>query len=206
VYRARPRLIAHDLHPDYLTTRWASARPEPKIAVQHHHAHIASCMAENGVRDRVIGVAFDGTGYGSDGQIWGGEFLLCDYQGFERAVHLRYVPLIGGDRAARESYRMAAAYLFDAVGPECFRLGRPCLHAANPATWRVIERLLHKPQLWTSSCGRLFDAVASMCGFSQFSSYEGESAMLLEAAADSNSSDTSTPLYNFSLDTNERPW
>jgi hydrogenase maturation protein HypF len=110
VYRAEPRVIAHDMHPDYLSTRWAMRQGLPLVAVQHHHAHIASCMAENHLRERVIGVAFDGTGYGTDGQIWGGEFLVCDYRGFTRAAHLRYVPLAGGDRAARDAARMAAAY------------------------------------------------------------------------------------------------
>ena len=131
IYQIQPRVIAHDLHPDYLTTRWALARPEPKIAVQHHHAHIASCMAENGIEEPVIGVAFDGAGFGTDGQIWGGEFLLCDYCGFERCAHLRYVPLPGGDRAARQGWRMAASYLHDAFGPDYRRLDLPCWEAAS---------------------------------------------------------------------------
>ena len=102
VYQAKPKLVVHDLHPDYLSTRWALGRPEPKLAVQHHHAHIASCMAENRISEPVIGVAFDGTGFGSDGQVWGGEFLVCDYRGYRRYAHLRYVGLPGGDRAARK--------------------------------------------------------------------------------------------------------
>jgi len=176
VYRSEPCAIAHDLHPDYLTTRWAAQQPGPKIAVQHHHAHIASCMAENGRRDRVIGVAFDGTGYGTDGQIWGGEFLVCDYDGFKREAHLRYVPLIGGDRAAREGWRMAAAYLFDSFG--------------TSRRSKLFDQLLSRPgNLMTSSCGRLFDAVASLTGLCQSSSYEGEAAMLLEAAADGSNSE-----------------
>lgn len=101
VYRAEPRLIVHDLHPDYMSTQWAARQPLERMAVQHHHAHIASCIAENGLRERVIGVAFDGTGYGTDGQIWGGEFLVADYGGFHRAAYLRYVPLIGGERRGR---------------------------------------------------------------------------------------------------------
>ncbi len=203
VYQAHPLLIAHDLHPDYLSTRWAQARPEPKIAVQHHHAHIAACMAENGLRERVIGVAFDGTGLGADGQIWGGEFLLCDFAGFERAAHLRYTPLPGGDRAAREPWRMAAAHLFEALGSEYQKIDLPCWHQTTPANWRVLERLLQKPTLLTSSCGRLFDAVSSSCGISQQSSYEGESAMLLEAAAALHESDET---YDFDLQTDCLPW
>jgi hydrogenase maturation protein HypF len=202
VYRADPRLVAHDLHPDYLSTRWALARPEPKLAVQHHHAHVASCMAENGIDERVIGVAFDGTGYGLDGQIWGGEFLVCDYHGFKRAAHLRYVPLIGGDRAARESWRMAAAYLFDALGPDCFRLELPCWREAPPTTLKIIERLLSRPARMTSSCGRLFDAIASLCGISQTNSYEGESAILLEAAASS----VENRAYTYHVSDGAFPW
>ena len=192
VYRAEPLLIAHDLHPDYLTTRWAARQPGPKLAVQHHHAHIASCMAENGVRDRVIGVAFDGTGYGTDGQIWGGEILVCDSHGFERAVHLRYVTLIGGDRAVLETNRMAASHLFDVFGPDYRK------YIDVPI---VFGQLLAKPQLRTSSCGRLFDAVAALAGVCAVNSYEGEAAMRLEAAAQDVDGE-----YPFSLDTDQRPW
>ncbi len=183
VYQSNPRLIAHDLHPDALSTRWALGRPQPKIAVQHHHAHIASCMSENGIEGPVIGVAFDGTGWGADGQIWGGEFLVCDYLSYNRWAHLRYVPLAGGDQAVRQSWRMAAAHLYDALGPQCRTLDLPCWQAASPVTWNVLERLIHNPKLHTSSCGRLFDAVASLCGINQENNYEGESAMLLEQAA-----------------------
>jgi hydrogenase maturation protein HypF len=183
VYQARPRLIAHDLHPDYLSTRWAQGRPEPKIAVQHHHAHIASCMAENGVSGEVIGVAFDGAGLGADGQVWGGEFMLCDFQGFRRCAHLRYVALPGGDRAARESWRMAAAHLYDALGPDFRHIDLPCWSMASASTWKIVERLLDRPAILTSSCGRLFDAVSAICGISQENGFEGESAVLLEAAS-----------------------
>jgi hydrogenase maturation protein HypF len=203
VYQATPRLIAHDLHPDYLSTRWAQTRPEPKIAVQHHHAHIASCMAENALNERVIGVAFDGTGFGSDGQIWGGEFLVCDFVGFDRVAHFRYVPLPGGDRAAREPWRMAAAHLFDALGPGCRALDLPCWAHVSPTTWRVLERLIQQPALFTSSCGRLFDAVASICGISQESSYEGESAMLLEART---AGQENGGRYGFELEAGGAPW
>ena len=183
VYQAKPKLVVHDLHPDYLSTRWALARPEPKLAVQHHHAHIASCMAENGVSGKVIGVAFDGTGLGTDGQIWGGEFLICDYHAYRRYAHLRYVALPGGDRAARESWRMAAAHLYDALGPQFRDIDLPCWSVASETSWKVIHQADRKPAIRTSSCGRLFDAVSAICGISQENSYEGESAMLLEAAA-----------------------
>ena len=203
VYQAAPRLVAHDLHPDYLSTRWAQARPEAKLGVQHHWAHIASCMAENGLREPVIGVAFDGTGFGTDGQIWGGEFLLCDYSGYQRCAHLRYVPLPGGDRAARQAWRMAAAHLIDATGADCKALDLPCWAEVPSGTWKVLEQLLQRSSLLTSSCGRLFDAVASICGISQENSYEGESAMLLEAAA---AKGKNTEEYEFELQTETLPW
>ncbi|MDQ6706025.1 MAG: carbamoyltransferase HypF [Acidobacteriota bacterium] len=202
VYRADPKLIAHDLHPGYMTTRWAAARLEPKIAVQHHHAHIASCMAEDGVRERVIGVAFDGTGYGTDGQIWGGEFLICDYSGFERAAHLRYVPLIGGDRAVRDGYRMAAAHLHDTLGVAYRERDLPLWDAAAASTWKIFDRLLERPTLLTSSCGRLFDAVSSLAGICQSSGYEGEAAMLLENAA----AETGSEPYPFQIEAGTFPW
>ena len=179
VYRCKPRVIAHDLHPDYLTSLWAERQPLPKLPVQHHHAHIASCMAENSVENRVIGVAFDGTGYGLDGQVWGGEFLLCEYTGFERAAHLRSVPFAGGDQASRDGYRMAASYLFDAFGPEYRMLPLPSQIACLPPGF---DRFLQKPPLTTSSCGRLFDAVASLVGICQVNTYEGEAAILLESS------------------------
>lgn len=202
VYHSKPRLIAHDLHPDALSTRWALARPEPKLAVQHHHAHIASCMAENGLAGPVIGVAFDGSGWGADGQIWGGEFLTCDYVRYTRWAHLRYVALPGGDQAIRQSWRMAAAHLYDALGPQCRKLDLPCWREASPATWNLIERLLQGSALRTSSCGRLFDAVSSLCGISQINSYEGESAMLLEEAARAEHEE----YYPLPIFTDQFPW
>jgi hydrogenase maturation protein HypF len=203
LYQSQPKLIVHDLHPDYLSTRWAMGRPEPKMPVQHHHAHIASCMAENHLSEPVIGVAFDGTGWGTDGQVWGGEFLLCDYTGFERAAHLRYVALPGGDRAARQGWRMAAAHLYDAFGSEFGKLPLPCRRAVSDRSWKLIHRLLEHPSIRTSSCGRLFDAVAAICGIAQESTYEGETAMLLEAAAALYSSDES---YLFESDRQASPW
>ena len=119
LFRVEPRAVAHDLHPQYMSTKFAQRLTlEPKIAVQHHHAHIASCMAENHLSGKVIGVAFDGTGYGTDGKIWGGEFLVAGYRDFERRAHLRYVPLPGGDAAVRQPWRMAMSYLRDTFGEE----------------------------------------------------------------------------------------
>jgi hydrogenase maturation protein HypF len=160
-------------------------------------------MAENGLFEKVIGVAFDGTGYGSDGQVWGGEFLLCDYHGFERRAHLRYVPLPGGDMAARQGWRMAAAHLFDALGENFRDAPLACWQAVPPAAWNLLPQMLRAPALRTSSCGRLFDAVSSLCGISHESSYEGESAMLLEAAA---ARETGPETYPIDLDTTTDPW
>ena len=202
VYQSTPRLIAHDLHPDYLSSRWAQARPEPKIAIQHHHAHVAACMAENDLDESAIGVAFDGTGYGTDGQVWGGEFLICNFTQFKRCAHLRYVPMPGGDRAATQPWRMAAAYLFEALGPDYRKLDLPCWNRVESPNWKVLDRLIGRPALLTSSSGRLFDAVAAISGVSQESSYEGESAMLLEAAAGSDNDET----YPFELHTDSLPW
>ncbi len=202
VYQSRPQLIVHDLHPDYLTTRWASKRPELKLAVQHHHAHIASCMAENGLTERVIGVAFDGAGWGSDSQIWGGEFLVCNYEGYKRCAHLRYVPLPSGDLAARQGWRMAAAHLHDALGTDFRRIDLPCWYRASAPAWKILDQTIATSALQTSSCGRLFDAVSAICGISFESSYEGESAMLLEAAVEGGTDET----YPFELKQETDPW
>jgi hydrogenase maturation protein HypF len=190
LFRIRPQRIAYDLHPNYLATRYALERAErdgiPAIGVQHHHAHLAAAMAEHGLRgDRpVIGVAFDGTGYGSDGAIWGGEFLIADYRGFERAAHLAYLPLPGGDAAARNPYRTALSYLRRA-GIEWADDLAPVSAAGQAergAIARQIESGLNTPL--TSSMGRLFDAVASIAGVRQSVNYEGQAAIELEALAD----------------------
>lgn len=182
-----PALVAHDLHPDYLSTTFAEGLGVlPRVAVQHHHAHLASCMAENGLDGEVIGVIFDGTGYGTDGTVWGGEFLVGEYGGFRRAGHLRQVPLPGGDAAVREPFRMALAYLHDAFGADCFDLPLPWLaeigEAERKLYLRMLERRLNSPL--TSSCGRLFDAVAALMGVRGRVTYEGQAAMELEALAE----------------------
>jgi hydrogenase maturation protein HypF len=190
LFRIKPEWIAYDLHPNYLATRYALDRAGRDglraIGVQHHHAHIAACMAESGWRgDRpVIGVAFDGTGYGTDGAIWGGEFLIADYRGFERAAHLAYVPLPGGDAATRNPYRIALSYLHHA-GIEWADDLAP-VTAANSTERAVIARQidsgLNAPP--TSSMGRLFDAVASIANVRQSVNYEGQAAIEFEALAD----------------------
>jgi hydrogenase maturation protein HypF len=183
LFRVEPRAVAHDLHPLYLSTRFALEMPNlPKIGVQHHHAHIAACMAENGLDGAVIGVAFDGTGYGTDGQIWGGEFLVAGYAGFERRAHLRYVALPGGDVAVREPWRSGLSYLLDASGPEHLHLLRDVPELRLRVVRRMIEMGVNCVR--TSSCGRLFDAVAAIVGLRREINFEGQAAIELEAIAD----------------------
>jgi len=181
-FRVTPEAVAHDLHPGYLSTRAAEELGLPRVGVQHHHAHIASCMAEHRLDATVIGVAFDGTGYGTDGAIWGGEILVCDYARFERRYHLRYVPLAGGDAGAREPWRPALAYLRDA-GLKVD--GVPALESVGETRLRAVERMMERrfQTVDTSSCGRLFDAVSALLGICLENRFEAEAAMELEAAA-----------------------
>jgi hydrogenase maturation protein HypF len=186
LFKASPEGIAYDLHPGYRSTRMALASAiERKFAVQHHHAHIASCMAENHLRGHVIGVAMDGTGFGADGTIWGGEFLLASLAGFERRAHLRAVPLPGGDAAIRHPWRMALSYLRDSLGtrvPDDLA----CFHEVRAAQFKLLDTMLTRrvQTVQTSSCGRLFDAVAAILGMGSEVSFEGEAAIALETAAD----------------------
>lgn len=185
LFRVRPEAIVHDLHPGYLSTRFAREQDPrlPRVAVQHHHAHVAACMAEHGLGGRLIGVAFDGAGHGSDGAVWGGEFLVADYAGFRRAAHLAYVPLAGGDLAARQPFRMALAHLRHAGLP--WDPALPAVAAASERERAVVARQLegglNAPP--TSSVGRLFDAVASLVGLRHRAAYEAQAAMELEGAA-----------------------
>jgi hydrogenase maturation protein HypF len=180
-----PEAVAHDLHPGYLSTQLAQRLPiAKKFGVQHHHAHIASCMAEHRLGGPVIGIAWDGTGLGPDGTIWGGEFLLADYAGFERYAHLRPVPLAGGDTAVREPWRVARSYLLDAFDNSVPR-GIRWQKFVPARSVRMLDALLERRirTIETSSCGRLFDAVASLLGVHQEVSFEGQAAMALETIA-----------------------
>ena len=195
LFRVQPEAIAYDLHPDYLATRYALQHAEaeklPALGVQHHHAHIAACMAENGLKlnAQVIGVAWDGTGYGEDGAIWGSEFLLANYASYQRFAHLTYVPLPGGDQAARQPWRMALAWL-NQSGLKWDEDLAPVQHVSTIDT--PIDRLqvlrhqldsgLNSPP--TSSMGRLFDAAGALLGVRQEVSYEAQAAIELEALAD----------------------
>ncbi len=179
LFEITPAIVAHDMHPDYLSTSYALELSEDRgieaVAVQHHHGHIASCLADNGVAGPVIGVAFDGTGYGTDGTVWGGEFLVADLTDFERVGWLAPVPLPGGDAAADEPWRMAASYL-DVIGEA----------GASPITvphWDDVVAMVRAgvSSPLTSSVGRLFDAVAALVGVRSTVNYEGQAAIELEA-------------------------
>ena len=184
LFDVEPQIVAHDLHPEYLSTKYALEQDGCVLAgVQHHHAHIASCLADNGEPGPVIGVAFDGTGYGTDGTIWGGEFLLADLAGAERAGHLAGVPMPGGAAAIRQPWRMTAAYL-DAAFPGGLPAGLD-VAARNSGTWpdvlALARRGVNSPV--TSSAGRLFDAVAALLGIRDTINYEGQAAVELEQLA-----------------------
>ncbi len=197
ILEIEPEVIAHDLHPDYFSTKWALFRKGARlVGVQHHHAHIASCMAENGVEGRVIGLALDGTGYGTDGQVWGGEALLADYEGFERAAHFAYAVLPGGAAAIREPWRMALSYLAQTFGDDCLALDVPFVRELERGKAETILRMMAQRvnSPLTSSCGRLFDAVAALIGIRQEVSYEAQAAIELETSARSSSETDGYPL------------
>jgi len=186
VFKVTPRAAAYDLHPGYMSTHMAMASGiEQRIGVQHHHAHIASCMAENHLHGQVLGVALDGTGFGTDGKIWGGEFLLADYAGFTRQAHFRNVLLPGGDAAVRQPWRMALSYLRDTFGQQ-IPADVKCFERIDERQLAVVDAMLARriQTVETSSCGRLFDAVAALLGIASEVTFEGQAAIALEAAAE----------------------
>jgi len=184
--RLEPELVVCDLHPDYPTTEFARRlsrdRGLPLMQVQQHHAHVVSCLAENGRQGPVIGVSWDGSGYGEDGAVWGGEFLVADRAGYERRYHLEYVPMPGGERAVWNPCRMAAAHLARAVGPEeaIARLATVMDGGECELAIQVMDKPAFSPL--TSSAGRLFDAVSALLGIRPRATYEGQAACELEAA------------------------
>jgi hydrogenase maturation protein HypF len=200
LFKLEPEIIACDMHPGYLTTRLArqlAADRLPLVAVQHHHAHIAACLADNANPGPVIGVAFDGTGYGDDGAIWGGEFLIADLRDYRRAAHLEYLPLPGGEAAIRRPYRIAWGYLLSALGeiPDLPAFdGLP--ESERHVVARQVARSLNSPP--TSSAGRLFDAVAAMLGLCRETTFEAQAAIALELAAREADVETAAP-YPFEV-------
>jgi hydrogenase maturation protein HypF len=203
LFNLRPGAVAYDLHPEYLSTRYALSLDEieTKIGVQHHHAHIASCMADNRIDGEVIGVAMDGLGFGPDGRFWGGEFFVADFNDAERIAHLDYVPMPGGAHAIREPWRMAAVYLHRALGDAFLNLDLAFVHDTDRRAWSALRGMIeagtNSPE--TSSMGRLFDALSSLLGLRRAINYEGQAAIELEAIADRSSVDG----YEFELDRTE---
>jgi hydrogenase maturation protein HypF len=185
ILEVEPQLLAYDLHPDYFSTRWALGQSSIKrMGVQHHHAHIASCMAENHLDGKVIGIALDGTGYGTDGAVWGGEVLLATYADFQRAAHLDYVPMPGGAAAIAEPWRMAVSYLHKHFGEALWDLEIPFVRELDRRQVAVLVRMLERGvnSPLTSSCGRLFDAVSALAGVRKRVNYEAQAAIEFEAA------------------------
>ncbi|MDT5122188.1 MAG: hydrogenase maturation protein HypF [Acidobacteriota bacterium] len=187
LFHLDPEIVAYDLHPEYLSTKYALAidSKQTKIGVQHHHAHIASCMTDNRIDGEVIGVAMDGLGFGTDGCLWGGEFFVADFADAERLAHLDYIPMPGGAKAIREPWRMAAVYLHRALGNDFLRLEIPFVQELNKKAWTTLRRMIESKtnSPLTSSMGRLFDAVASLLGLRSMVNYEGQAAIELETIA-----------------------
>lgn len=191
-----PRVAAHDLHPQSIGREMAARLEVGTIGVQHHHAHVAACMAENGHRRPVIGIAFDGTGYGTDGAIWGGEAMIADYRDFRRVSHLQYLPLAGGDAAIRHPARIAAAFLLALFGS---KFGDRVSGLVGEENARILATMVGRRinTVETSSCGRLFDAVAALLGVRNEITYEAQAAIELEALA--RTANSSNHLYPFSI-------
>ncbi len=186
VYRVKPVALAYDLHPMYLSTQWALRQEDiQKFGIQHHHAHVASVMAEKGLKEKVIGVSFDGTGYGTDGNLWGGEFLIADTEEFKRAGHLKYLPLPGGEIAVKEPWRITVSLIRDVTGDEILSylksLGFPDKYGDKRIQniLKIIDKRQFSPL--SSGAGRLFDAVSAMMGVCDKNTFEGEAAIALEA-------------------------
>lgn len=195
LYNIKPEIIAYDMHPDLLLSNFAKKDEGKKIQVQHHHAHIVSCMIENEITEKVIGIAFDGTGFGTDGKIWGGEFLVCDYEDFERAGHLNYVKMAGGDSAVKEPWKMALGYLFKTYRDEVNTSIFTSIHEKNI---KIILTMLKNNinSIETSSMGRFFDAVSALINLKMKVSFGGEAAINLEAI----SCDRERGIYNYEID------
>jgi hydrogenase maturation protein HypF len=189
LFRIEPEIIAHDLHPEYLATKYATEQAVnsgvPLVGVQHHHAHIVSGMVDNRLTAPVIGVALDGTGYGSDGNIWGGEFMVADYQKFTRMGHFEYLPLSGGALAIKKPYRIALGYLLSLFGEDILKENLPLFKEIGDLEIDIIRKQIAQNinSPLTSSCGRLFDAVSALIGIRNEIYYEAQAAIELEMLA-----------------------
>ena len=202
ILNVHPEIVAFDLHPDYLSTRFAEEMESiNKIQVQHHHAHIVSAMAENRIDGPVIGLSFDGTGYGTDGTIWGGEVLMAETHRFTRAAHLSYTPMPGSTAAIKEPWRMAVSYLYDALGQDFWNLDLPVLKAIEADKVKIIVDMVRKKinSPLTSSLGRLFDGIAAITGIRYMVAFEGQAAMELEMLA----ADKVSDIYDYEWITTE---
>jgi hydrogenase maturation protein HypF len=204
LFRIEPEVVTCDMHPEYLPSKYASRiaseRSLQLVPIQHHHAHIVSCMVENGIEKPVIGVAFDGVGYGTDGAIWGGEFLVADWKNFQRTGYFEYVPMPGGASAIKKPYRMALGYLYSLLGDNFSLEGLPLakLNAVETAIIRQqVQKSINCPL--TSSVGRLFDAVAALVGLSYEVSYEAQAAIALEMQASNRTTKGKIENYPYSL-------
>jgi len=197
LFRVNPLLVVGDMHPDYLSTRFVNEMDVPKIFVQHHHAHIASCMAEHFLDKKVIGISFDGAGYGDDGNIWGGEFFVCDLNDYERISHFDYMPIPGGDKVSTEPWRMAVSYLYKVYGKEFLKFDLPFLKNISSEKINLLIQAIDKKMNCplTSSAGRLFDAVAAMTGICAINGFEAEAPMRLESAIDKHCKES----YSYSI-------
>jgi hydrogenase maturation protein HypF len=196
LYHIDPVRVVADMHPDYLSTKFARACGIPLVSVQHHYAHVAACMAENELEGRVLGVCWDGTGYGTDGTVWGGEFLLTNETDFTRVASFRKFKLPGSAAAVKEPRRAALGVLYEILGAGAFEQ-KDCapVRSFSPREISLLAQMLLKEiqAPWTSSVGRLFDAVASLSGLRQVMNFEGQAAMELEFAIGSEKTETSYP-------------
>jgi hydrogenase maturation protein HypF len=204
LFSIKPRIIAFDLHPDYLSTRYALESKEKNrslklIPVQHHEAHLASVIAEHRIKGKVIGVCFDGIGYGRDAKIWGGEFFTGSLNGFKRASHLEYVPMPGGDMATQQPYRMGISYLYNAFGRDMEKLKIGFIRKHRPKINEIINAAEINP-VFTSSAGRLFDAVSSILGICDIITYEAQAAIRLQMFAEKSKTEKS---YRFLIQKSE---
>lgn len=196
----KPQIVAFDKHPDYLSSKFAKSLGLQMVEVQHHHAHIAACLAEHNLDEKVIGVSMDGTGLGDDGNIWGGEFLIADLAGFERFTHFEYVPLPGGDKVTKEPWRTGLSILFQMYGDKLLDMDLDFLKSIPENNVSLILQAIKKnincPL--SSSAGRLFDAVAAITNICSVSTFHAEAPMRLESVAHQNMQ------YSYSFDFGEQ--